>query len=138
MRSLTFSPPGSAHGPSLQQLPSRVRPEARLVDMTTADRPAIWWLRRDFRLSDNPALGAAIEDGAAVVPLFVADPVLRRSAGQGRGSWLTAALADLDRQLRDGGGPGLCVLDGRPEEVVPRVAAQVDATTVHVSADFGP
>ena len=106
--------------------------------MTPADRLVIWWVRRDFRFADNPALGAAVDEGSAVLPLFVTDPVLRRSAGLGRAAWLTAALADLDRTLREAGGPGLSVLEGRPEDVVPRVAAALDAATVHVSADFGP
>ena len=106
--------------------------------MAPAERPVIWWVRRDFRLADNPALGAAVDEGAAVLPLFVSDPVLTGSAGLGRSAWLTAAVADLDRVLREAGGPGLTVLEGRPEDVVPRVAARLDASTVHVSADFGP
>jgi deoxyribodipyrimidine photo-lyase len=64
--------------------------------------------------------------------------VLQRTAGEARGRWLTAAVADLDRELREAGGPGLSVVEGRPEDVVPRVAAEVGAATVHVSADFGP
>jgi deoxyribodipyrimidine photolyase len=32
---------------------------------------AIWWVRHDFRLADNPALRSAIHDGEAVLPLFV-------------------------------------------------------------------
>jgi deoxyribodipyrimidine photo-lyase len=108
------------------------------VDVTTDARPTIWWVRRDLRLADNPALLAAVDEGAAVLPLFVLDPVLRASAGRARAAWLAAALVDLDDRLRDGGGPGLSVLEGRPEDVVPRVAAEVGAATVHVSADFGP
>ena len=108
------------------------------MDVTGGNGPTIWWVRRDLRLADNPALGAAVDEGAAVVPLFVRDPVLLASAGRSRGAWLTAALADLDAELREAGGPGLSVLAGRPEEVVPRVAAEVGAGTVHVSADFGP
>ena len=38
---------------------------------------AVWWVRRDFRLADNPALRAALDDGA-VLPLFVLDPALLR------------------------------------------------------------
>jgi deoxyribodipyrimidine photo-lyase len=106
--------------------------------MTPPDRPVIWWVRRDFRLADNPALGAAVSEGGPVLPLFVSDPLLRGSAGQGRSGWLTATVADLDRVLREAGGPGLSVVEGRPEEVVPRLAAEVGAATVHVSADFGP
>lgn len=101
--------------------------------------PTLWWVRRDLRLTDNPALLAAAVGGAAVLPLFVLDPVLLRSAeGTGRRRWLMAALRRLDEDLRAGGGPGLSVVEGRPAEVVPRVAGQVGAREVHVTADFGP
>jgi deoxyribodipyrimidine photo-lyase len=39
--------------------------------MGSAGRAAIWWVRRDFRLADNPALRSAIDDGDAVLALFV-------------------------------------------------------------------
>ena len=35
---------------------------------------AIWWLRRDLRLHDNPALQAAIEAAEGVVPVFIWSP----------------------------------------------------------------
>ena len=108
------------------------------MDVPDPHGPAIWWVRRDLRLADNPALLAAVDEGTGVLPLFVSDPVLRASAGRGRAAWLAAALVDLDDQLRAGGGPGLSVVEGRPEDVVPRVAAEVGATSVHVAADFGP
>ena len=98
----------------------------------------IWWARRDLRLADNPALLAAVEEGAAVLPLFVLDPVLLRSAGLGRRAWLLAALHALDADLRSGGGPGLSVLEGRPADVLARTASRVGASTVHLSADFAP
>ncbi|WP_375431393.1 cryptochrome/photolyase family protein [uncultured Friedmanniella sp.] len=100
--------------------------------------PTIWWVRRDFRLADNPALGAAVDAGAAVLPLFVLDPVLLRSAGIGRRAWMLASLDALDADLRTGGGPGLSVLEGRPAEVLPAVARRLGAASVHVSADFAP
>ncbi len=106
--------------------------------MTSSPEAAIWWLRRDFRLADNPALRAAIDDGEAVLPLFVLDPVLQRGAGVARKAWLSAALADLDRTLRDAGGPGLSVVRGKPENVVPRVARSVGAQRVHIATDFAP
>ncbi|SDR85977.1 deoxyribodipyrimidine photo-lyase type I [Friedmanniella luteola] len=106
--------------------------------MHASPSATLWWARRDLRLADNPALLAAVEEGAGVVPLFVLDPVLLRSAGRGRRAWLVAALHALDADLRAGGGPGLSVVEGRPADVLPRVAAQVGATTVHVSADFAP
>ena len=88
-------------------------------------------MRRDFRLADNPALRAAVDDGA-VLPLFVLDPVLLRGAGTARRAWLHAALHALDADLRSGGGPGLSVVRGKPENVVPRVAKEVGAARVHI------
>ena len=36
--------------------------------------PILYWMRRDLRLADNPALSAAIATGAPVIPVFVLDP----------------------------------------------------------------
>ena len=98
----------------------------------------MWWARRDLRLADNPALQAAIDEGEAVLPLFVLDPVLLGSAGPARRAWLFAALHALDTDLQDAGGPGLSVVRGRPADAVTRVARACGARTVHVSADFAP
>ena len=38
--------------------------------------PVIYWTRRDFRLADNPALVAACERGAPVIPVFLCDEVV--------------------------------------------------------------
>ena len=122
-------------------MPSSHLPSGSAAGM---DRPmstpptAVWWVRRDLRLADNPALRAAIDDNEAVLPLFVLDPVLLRTAGTARRAWMTAALTALDARVRDAGGPGLSVVRGRPAEVVPQVARDVGADRVHVSADFGP
>jgi deoxyribodipyrimidine photo-lyase len=106
--------------------------------MSLDSPPAVWWVRRDFRLCDNPALHAAVEDGGTILPLFIVDPVLQRSPGAGRGPWLLAALAALDSDLRRGGAPGLNVVGGRPSEVIPRIVQQSGAQRVHISADFAP
>jgi deoxyribodipyrimidine photo-lyase len=96
---------------------------------------SVLWFRRDLRLGDNPALLAA-RDGAAdgVLPLFVLDDALRRPSGAPRLAFLYRAVRALDAAL-DG---RLVVLRGRPENVVPRVAREVEASSVHVAADFAP
>ena len=99
---------------------------------------AIWWARRDLRLADNPALRSAIDDGEAVLPIFVLDPQLLAPAGQVRRDWLMAALYALDRDLRSAGGPGLSVMSGDPAAVVPYLAKAYEVQRVHISADFGP
>ncbi|MEO1153908.1 MAG: deoxyribodipyrimidine photo-lyase, partial [Pseudomonadota bacterium] len=38
--------------------------------------PIIWWVRRDFRLSDNPGLFEAAVSGRPVVPVFILDEVV--------------------------------------------------------------
>jgi deoxyribodipyrimidine photolyase len=44
---------------------------------------ALWWIRRDLRLIDNPALSAALAEGYSFLPVFVLDPHLlsRRASG---------------------------------------------------------
>lgn len=106
--------------------------------MPPQPQPTIWWVRRDFRLDDNPALRAAIDEGEAVLPLFVLDPTLLGSAGIARRAWMIAALHALDAQLRGVGGAGLSVVRGRPTDILPAVARSVGATQVHISADFAP
>ncbi|MBA3528562.1 MAG: deoxyribodipyrimidine photo-lyase, partial [Propionibacteriaceae bacterium] len=106
--------------------------------MSSTSTPTLWWVRRDFRLADNPALVAAVASGSAVLPLFVLDPRLLSSAGKVRTAWLMASLRVLDADLRLGGGPGLSVLTGNPQAVVPNVAKACGAESVHISADFAP
>lgn len=60
---------------------------------------AIWWIRRDLRLHDNPALHAALRAGT-VVPVFILDPALT-SVSRRRTDLLLAYLRTLDRSLRE-------------------------------------
>jgi deoxyribodipyrimidine photo-lyase len=64
--------------------------------------PTLLWFRQDLRLSDNPALNAALARGGPVVPVFILD-----DAGEGEWSlggasrwWLHHSLAALDADLR--------------------------------------
>ncbi|MEP6852617.1 MAG: deoxyribodipyrimidine photo-lyase [bacterium] len=98
--------------------------------------PSVMWFRRDLRLHDHPALSAAAAAGP-VTALFVLDDVLRRPSGGPRLAFLYRSLRALDADLRAAGGR-LVVRQGRPEQVVPAVAAEAGATSVHVSADFNP
>ena len=95
---------------------------------------AVIWFRRDLRLSDNPALAAALASGPDVIPLFVWDPVLAGAAGPPRLAFLGGCLRELDRSL----GGALVVRRGDPVAVVPAVAARAKATVVFCAADFGP
>jgi deoxyribodipyrimidine photo-lyase len=96
---------------------------------------AIHWFRRDLRRADNPALLEAIRlGGGETVALFVIDPALWGPAGDVRRWWLLRSLKALDASL-DG---RLLLRVGDPIDVVPKVAREFAAATVHVGADFGP
>ena len=94
------------------------------------------WFRRDLRLDDHPALVAAARQGP-VVPLFVLDDDLLRTAGRPRLAYLLRTLRALDHQLKTSGAT-LTLRRGRPEQVVPAVVAETGAAAVHISADFAP
>lgn len=94
---------------------------------------AVLWLRRDLRRRDLPALAAAAGRGA-VVPLFVLDPRMWERAGAVRRAWLAAGVLAADAAYEG----ALCVRIGDPRDVVPAVAEQVGARSVHVSAETTP
>jgi deoxyribodipyrimidine photo-lyase len=60
------------------------------------------WFRQDLRVADNPALSAALEWGAPVVPVFIFAPEEEGVWAPGAASrwWLHQSLARLDADLR--------------------------------------
>ena len=46
------------------------------MNSTPDHTTVIWWLRRDLRLADNLALGAALAQAGRVIPVFVLDTAL--------------------------------------------------------------
>jgi len=84
-------------------------------------------------MRDHPALTEAAHAGDTVLPLFVLDPRLVDGATPRRDHLLTSLRA-LDEAM-DG---GLVVRRGRPEQVVARVAEEVGADTVHITAESTP
>lgn len=91
------------------------------------------WFRRDLRLGDHPALLEAVSEGDCVLPVFVLDPRLldRRIPRTER---LLASLADLHAATEG----RLVVRSGDPATVVPDLAREVGATTVHVTRETTP
>ena len=94
---------------------------------------AVWWVRRDMRLSDNGALQSAATAGK-VVPLFVWEDNLLTGAGDIRRAFLFDALNSLD----DSVGRALIYRDGPAVDAVPEFCRLVGADTVHITEDFAP
>ncbi len=102
-------------------------------------RVALWWLRRDLRLSDNQALGAALKAAERVLPVFVLDPALWRSpyVGEQRLAFLLGGLRALDADLRARGGR-LIVRRGDPVQALAHLLAETGAEAIFAEADHAP
>jgi deoxyribodipyrimidine photo-lyase len=97
---------------------------------------AIWWIRRDIRLSDNPALHAALEQGA-VVPVFILDPHLLQRTPARRQAFLLGGLRELDAELQKRGS-GLTVRKGKPEIELLNLIVETGAQAIYAEEDYTP
>ena len=100
---------------------------------------AIWWIRRDLRLSDNQALAAALGKNQVVIPVFILDPRLVASSyvGQKRLDFLFNGLRALDTQLRMKGS-ALIIRQGDPLETLYSLCRETGATSIFAEADVSP
>lgn len=97
----------------------------------------IWWIRRDFRLTDNPALTAALQDGSGVVPVFVLDEKLLSVQAEKRQAFMIAGLRTLEEDLRKRNS-GLIIRRGDPLIEIPRLVGETGATSVYAEVDVTP
>ena len=97
-------------------------------------KTSIIWFRRDLRISDHPALLAAIEEADAIVPVFILDKTLIDATGTKRLAYLANSLRALDESLNN----SLHVMVGDQVEVLKELMQRYDAQTVHISREFEP
>jgi deoxyribodipyrimidine photo-lyase len=100
---------------------------------------ALWWIRRDLRLSDNQALATALSQADQVLPVFIIDPALLASpyVGPKRTAFLFAGLRQLDSDLR-ARGSRLIVRHGSPETELGALMSTTTAHAIYAEADFSP
>ena len=100
--------------------------------------PVILWLRRDLRLSDQPALRAAAKAGP-VIPVYVLDDERAGDHAMGGASrwWLHHSLASLDADLRDKGSR-LILRQGDCVSALTAIAAQHGARQIHALRHYEP
>jgi deoxyribodipyrimidine photo-lyase len=99
----------------------------------------IVWFRRDLRLANQPALAAAIESGAPVVPLYILDdetPKHRKMGGASRW-WLHCSLTSLEADLRKLGSR-LVLRRGRSDEILAALAEETSASAIHCIRHYEP
>lgn len=95
---------------------------------------AIVWFRRDLRLGDHAALLTAARRADTALAVFFLDQRLLASSSSVRRTFLYRCLRALDAQL-DG---RLLILEGRPEDELPRLAGEIRGDSVHVSVETNP
>jgi len=101
-------------------------------------RAGIWWIRRDLRLHDNPALRVAAGEGATI-PLFIFDPHLQ-SGGRLHtplGAFLREGLRTLDAALR-ARRSRLVIRSGRPRDVLEQLVRETGAAVIVATEDVSP
>jgi deoxyribodipyrimidine photo-lyase len=97
---------------------------------------SIWWIRRDVRLHDQPALQAALQRGR-VLPVFILDPVLLEHTPRRRQAFLFEGLRELGASLGRRGAR-LVVRKGAPEAVLRALMDQAQAEAIFAEEDFTP
>ena len=97
---------------------------------------AIWWVRKDLRLSDNRALAEAIAAGGPVIPVFVLDEVFEEygAAPLWRFGLGVQALAETLKTM----GARLIFRRGRAEDVLLDLVKETGAKTVRWSRAYDP
>ena len=96
---------------------------------------AIWWIRRDRRLTDNAALPAALEAGS-VLPVFIIDPVFSQSFPR-RKDFLYEGLHTLHKDLR-ARGSYLVVRTCKPIEALSQIVRETNAEAIFAEEDYTP
>jgi len=97
---------------------------------------ALWWIRRDLRLTDNPALQAALEAGS-VIPAFILDPHLLSRPAPKRQAFMFNRLRSLDKDLHQRGSY-LVIRSGEPLSVLHALLAETSADSIFAEEDYTP
>jgi deoxyribodipyrimidine photo-lyase len=100
---------------------------------------ALVWFRRDLRLADNPALHAAIESGARVIPVFIWSPEEEAPWAPGAASrwWLHHSLQELNDRLR-ATGSRLIVRKGASERTLLELADATGSRSIYWNRVYEP
>ena len=96
---------------------------------------SIWWIRRDLRLTDNPALHSALEVGD-VIPVFIIDPAFAAQSPRRR-SFLYEGLSSLNKNLQTRGSY-LVIRTGKPVDVLRQLLQETNSTAIFTEEDYTP
>ena len=99
----------------------------------------IWWLRRDLRLHDNPALAAAVATGEPVLPVYIHAPDEAGPWAPGAAArwWRHHSLEALEQALAHAGS-SLVIRQGDSLAVLRRLIAETGANAIYWNRLYEP
>lgn len=102
-------------------------------------RTAIVWFRRDLRLTDHPALTAAIATADRIIPVYIHAPEEEQPWAPGGASrwWLHHSLLALSREL-EARGSRLIIRQGPTLTALREIASEAGATAIHWNRSYEP
>ena len=114
------------------------------IPNSLSNKPVVYWIRKDLRIYDNPALNAAVELNAPVIIVFLwsekeEDPYNDIAAGGATKLWLHYALKELNTRLIEKYGNGIIfrkTSDSKTE--MKRIFAETGATNLVMNTVYEP
>lgn len=96
----------------------------------------IVWFRQDLRLSDNPALVAALETGLPIIPIYILDDKNADVWKMGGASrvWLYHSLSSLNKSLQN----KLQFFIGDAEKILPYITKESNASKIFWNRCYEP
>ena len=102
-------------------------------------KTVIHWFRRDLRVSDNTALGEAVQRAHQVIPVFILEDAFRTGpdVGAARLEFLLQSVAALAKNLA-ALGHTLVIRCGQSEKILPRLCQETGAAAVFANKRYEP
>lgn len=102
-------------------------------------KPVIYWLRKDLRLYDNPALVAAAQSKAPVIFLYILDETKHKwSMGAASSWWLHKSLENLSETLKKTYDAKLILRKGAVLPILEEIIAKEDVTELYFNRCYEP
>lgn len=103
------------------------------------EKIAIYWFRRDLRLTDNHALNKAINGNSPVIPLFIFDDQIIKELPKddARISFIYDSLEKIHNKLKEHNSSVYC-LKGDPIQIWHQLLNEFDIVAVYGNEDYEP
>ena len=98
--------------------------------------PILVWLRRDFRLHDNPMLRAAQDSGRPIIPVFILDEIVETYGSAPK--WRLKEAVKSFQNTLESLGSKLVVRKGQSLDVINDLLTETGATSVYWARAYDP